>query len=83
MTFRREILSDGKFASLDKETIRQLETHHQIYSSLPLLSFRRTFTMDNLLTHRNAAIAQLIMSRGHLVIFRAPYYPVDGAIEYV
>jgi hypothetical protein len=53
MTFRREILSDGKFAFLDKETIRQLETHHQIYSSLPLLSFRRTFTMDNLLAHRN------------------------------
>jgi hypothetical protein len=44
---------------------------------------RRMFTMDNLLAHKNCAVIQLILSWGHRVCFRAPYYPVDGAIEYV
>jgi hypothetical protein len=41
------------------------------------------FTMDNLNTHRNPIIFHAILSRGHKVVFRAPYYAVDGAIEYV
>ena len=44
---------------------------------------RRLFTMDNLLAHRHTTILQLIVSRNHRVCFRAPYWPVDGAIEYV
>ena len=44
---------------------------------------RRLFTMDNLLAHRNRAVTGLILEWGHRFCFRAPYYPVDGAIEYV
>lgn len=44
---------------------------------------RRVFTMDNLASHRNILIQQLIRSRGHRLVLRAPYYPVDGPIEYV
>ena len=44
---------------------------------------RRLFTMDNLMAHKDPAILQLIHAWGHRVCFRAPYYPVDGAIEYV
>ena len=43
---------------------------------------RRCFTMDNLAAHRNRMVVQLIIDRGHRVVFRAPYYAVDGAIEY-
>jgi hypothetical protein len=44
---------------------------------------RRCFTMDNLYVHHNPLIAQMIFARGHRLAFRAPYYPVDGPIEYV
>ena len=44
---------------------------------------RRVFTMDNLATHHSMLVSQLIHSRGHRILFRAPYYPVDGPIEYV
>ena len=44
---------------------------------------RRLFTMDNLLAHKNRVVIALIHEWGHRVCFRAPYYPVDGAIEYV
>ena len=44
---------------------------------------RRMFTMDNLIAHKNPVILQLIYAWGHRIAFRAPYYPVDGAIEYV
>ena len=44
---------------------------------------RRCFTFDNLLAHKNPAILNLIVDSGHRFCFRAPYYPVDGAIEYV
>jgi transposase len=39
--------------------------------------------MDNLTAHHHPAVIQLILGRGHNVVFRAPYYPVDGPIEYV
>ena len=39
--------------------------------------------MDNLLAHKNRVVIALIHEWGHRVCFRAPYYPVDGAIEYV
>ena len=40
------------------------------------------FTMDNLSAHRNEAIVALIHLYGHGIAYRAPYYAVDGAIEY-
>ena len=33
--------------------------------------------------HRNPAVVQEILNHGHRLVFRAPYYAVDGAIEYV
>ena len=39
--------------------------------------------MDNLLVHTNANIFGEILAVGHRYVFRAPYYPVDGPIEYV
>ena len=44
---------------------------------------RRCFTIDNLVAHKHPAILYAIFTVGHRVVFRAPYYPVDGAIEYV
>ena len=44
---------------------------------------RRLFTMDNLLAHKNQIVIQLILAWGHRFCFRAPYYPIDGAVEYV
>ena len=41
------------------------------------------FTMDNLNSHRNVGLIALIHAYGHGVAFRAPYYAVDGAIEFV
>ena len=41
------------------------------------------FTMDNLNSHRNVAVIALIHLYGHGVVFRAPYWPVDGPIEFV
>lgn len=41
------------------------------------------FTMDNLNSHKNPMVVNLIYAFGHGVCFRAPYYAVDGAIEYV
>jgi transposase len=43
----------------------------------------RNGTSYNLTSHRSALIRQLIFAKGHRVVFRAPYYPVDGPIEYV
>ena len=43
----------------------------------------RLFTMDNLTAHKHIAVLQLIVGRGHRICFRAPYWPVDGAVEYV
>jgi hypothetical protein len=44
---------------------------------------RRCFIMDNLTSHHNAQVSALIHTAGHRLVFRAPYYPVDGPIEYV
>lgn len=44
---------------------------------------RRCFIMDNLVSHHSAAIRQMIVTAGHRMVFRAPYYPVDGPIEFV
>ena len=39
--------------------------------------------MDNLNSHRNVAVAALIHMFGHGMVFWAPYYPIDGPIEFV
>ena len=39
--------------------------------------------MDNLDAHRNNAVETLIFNAGHQIVFRAPYHPVDGTIEYI
>lgn len=44
---------------------------------------RRCFTMDNLNAHTSPTVWALIVGSGHRLVFRAPYYPVDGPIEYV
>ena len=44
---------------------------------------RRCFTLDNLGSHHNLQMATIIFNAGHRIVFRAPYYPVDGPIEYV
>ena len=41
------------------------------------------FTMDNLNIHKHPAVLDLIEDSGHRVVFRAPYWSCDGAIEYV
>ena len=41
------------------------------------------FTMDNLNIHKHPIILDLINNSGHRVVFRAPYWSCDGAIEYV
>ncbi len=41
------------------------------------------FTMDNLSSHKNPAVLALIRTYGHGVVFRAPYWAVDGSIEFV
>jgi hypothetical protein len=44
---------------------------------------RFTFTMDNLNIHRHNLILNMIRDAGFRVVFRAPYWSYDGAIEYV
>ena len=41
------------------------------------------FTMDNLNIHKHAVILDLIINNNHRVVYRAPYWSCDGAIEYV
>ena len=44
---------------------------------------RYCFTMDNLTSHHHARIRNMIEAAGHRLAFRAPYWAVDGPIEYV
>ena len=39
--------------------------------------------MDNLNSHKHPLVLNEILNRGHKCVFRAPYWAVDGAIEYV
>jgi len=41
------------------------------------------FAMDNLNIHHSQMLLQLIEDRGHRYLFRAPYWSVDGPMEYV
>ena len=57
----------------------------RVINDLEAIAPNRTFyfTMDNLSSHTSARVSNLVIGRGHRLIFRAPYYPIDGAIEYV
>ena len=41
------------------------------------------FTMDNLSEHKNPLVTNQILMAGQIYVFHAPYWPVDGAVEYV
>ena len=41
------------------------------------------FTMNNLNLHKHPMIINMIHSCGHCVVYCAPYWSCDGAIEYV
>ena len=41
------------------------------------------FLMDNLNVHHNPMISMLLLNRGHAVVYRPPYTPEDGPIEFV
>ena len=41
------------------------------------------FIMDNLSSHHIKQMSLLIFMAGHRLVFRAPYYPIDGPIKYV
>ena len=34
-------------------------------------------------SHHNVQMSAIIHAAGHRIVFRAPYYPVDGPIEFV
>ena len=39
--------------------------------------------MDNLNSHKKPMILNMIHNAGHDYVFRAPYWPADGTVEYV
>jgi transposase len=43
----------------------------------------RIFLMDNLSSHYDARVANLIYTSGHSILFRPAYYPCDGPIEFI
>ena len=58
-----------------------LELFDWLDENRPWRSF--LLTMDNLNIHCHPAVLHLIVERGHRVVFWAPYWSCDGAIEYV
>ena len=64
-----------KFADFMRMILDDLDTR------FPGRSF--VFTMDNLNSHKNPMILNMIHNAGHDYVFRAPYWPADGAVEYV
>ena len=44
---------------------------------------RFCFTTDNLNSHKNPIILNMLHNAGQLYVFRASYWPTDGAVEYV
>jgi hypothetical protein len=43
---------------------------------------RHCLMMDNLNVHHHLLITQMVHEVGHRIIYRAPYWPKDGPIEY-
>jgi len=44
---------------------------------------RRTFICNNLRPHYSPMVRHLIQDNGHRIVYRTPYYPRDGPVEYV
>ena len=64
---------------------KMLEFIHQILEDIGPANENNffVFTMDNLNSHKNPAVIALIHVYGRGVVFRAPYWAVDGSIEFV
>ncbi|KAL7451696.1 hypothetical protein ACHAWC_003509 [Mediolabrus comicus] len=79
VSFHRLYSSGGtdlyRFYTFMSELIEFLNTNYPGRSFL--------FTMDNLNIHKHFIILDLIEDAGHRIVFRAPYWSCDGAIEYV
>jgi transposase len=45
--------------------------------------YRHTFLCDNLSSHTNGLVRHVVHQGGHHLLFRPPYNPRDGPIEYV
>ena len=54
---------------------------HDLGQVFPNRSF--CYTMDNLNIHKHFIIRDLIAHASHRIVYRAPYWSCDGAIEYV
>ena len=67
------------------DTVRMIAFVRRIIQDVgpDTLQQRYCFTMDNLSSHHNLQIATIIFNAGHRIVSWAPYYPVDGPIEYV
>jgi hypothetical protein len=79
ISFHKQYTEGGtdlwRFYCFIEEFIEYLNQH------FPGRSF--CFTMDNLNVHKNPMVMNLIRGAGHRLVFRAPYWSCDGAIEYV
>jgi hypothetical protein len=78
-SFHRQYTEGGtdlwRFYSFMRDLIIDLQTRFP--------GKRFTITMDNLNIHKHRLILNLIRNAGYRVVFRAPYWSCDGAIEYV
>jgi hypothetical protein len=71
----RGVQTSGAFTNYMLELFNWLDTNRNGRSFL--------FTMDNLNLHKHPMIINMIHSRDHRVVYHAPYWSCDGAIEYV
>lgn len=78
-SFHRQYTEGGTDLTRFYEFMRDLITDLQ--TRFPGRRF--TITMDNLNIHKNRIILALIRNARYKVVFRAPYWSCDGAIEYV
>ena len=40
-------------------------------------------TLSNISSHHNTQVVAMVLAAGHRIVFRAPYWPIDGPIEFV
>ena len=67
------------------DALKMIEFMRYTIADIGLGTVRRRccFTMDSLSSHHNLQMATIISNASHRSFFQAPYYPVDGPIEYV
>lgn len=73
--FQRGGTNLARFCNFIEELIEHLWNHQPNQQFL--------FTMDNLNIHKHQSVKDLIHNAGHGLVYRAPYWSCDGAIEYV